>query len=35
VSPEIIQAIGRGELEPLIETPDEIVEPRNRRVEID
>jgi outer membrane protein OmpA-like peptidoglycan-associated protein len=34
VPPEIIQTIGRGELEPLIETPDEIVEPRNRRVEI-
>jgi len=29
-----IQATGRGEREPLVETPDGVAEPRNRRVEI-
>jgi OOP family OmpA-OmpF porin len=29
-----IRAVGRGEREPLIPTPDEQVEPRNRRVEV-
>lgn len=29
-----IEAAGRGEREPLIETPDGVAEPRNRRVEI-
>jgi len=31
---DAIQTAGRGEREPLINTPDEIPEPRNRRVEI-
>ena len=29
-----IQAIGRGEREPLVQTADEVPEPRNRRVEV-
>src|SRR5262249_13148016 len=29
-----VRAVGRGEREPLIPTPDEVPEPRNRRVEI-
>lgn len=29
-----IEVAGRGEREPLVETPDETAEPRNRRVEI-
>lgn len=29
-----VQAAGRGEREPLVPTPDEVSEPRNRRVEI-
>ncbi len=29
-----IEAVGRGEREPLIDTADEVLEPRNRRVEI-
>src|SRR5215467_6101756 len=29
-----IRAVGRGEREPLIPTPDEQAEPRNRRVEV-
>ncbi len=32
--PARIEAIGRGEREPLIDTADEVDEPRNRRVEI-
>lgn len=32
--PELIEAIGRGEREPLIQTADEVSEPRNRRAEI-
>ncbi len=31
---QFIRAVGRGEREPLIPTPDEQPEPRNRRVEI-
>lgn len=35
ISPEsIIQTVGRGELEPEVETADNVAEPRNRRVEI-
>jgi len=30
----VIRAVGRGEREPLIPTPDEQPEPRNRRVEV-
>lgn len=29
-----IQAVGRGEREPLVPTADEVAEPRNRRVEV-
>ena len=29
-----VRAVGRGEREPLIPTPDEQDEPRNRRVEV-
>jgi OOP family OmpA-OmpF porin len=29
--PELIEAVGRGEREPLVGTPDEVAEPRNRR----
>lgn len=29
-----LEAVGRGEREPLVETADEVPEPRNRRVEI-
>jgi OmpA-OmpF porin, OOP family len=32
---ERIRVAGRGEREPLVPTPDEVPEPRNRRVEID
>jgi outer membrane protein OmpA-like peptidoglycan-associated protein len=31
---EFIRAVGRGEREPLVATPDEQPEPRNRRVEV-
>lgn len=31
---ESIQTAGRGEREPMVDTPDEVAEPRNRRVEI-
>lgn len=34
IADENIQASGRGEREPLVDTPDEVAEPRNRRVEI-
>lgn len=34
VSPERIEVVSRGERDPLIPTPDEQPEPRNRRVEI-
>lgn len=34
VSAEIIQVVGRGELEPVVVTPDNVAEPLNRRVEI-
>jgi outer membrane protein OmpA-like peptidoglycan-associated protein len=32
--PELVDAVGRGEREPLVPTEDEVDEPRNRRVEI-
>ncbi|MCU0924698.1 MAG: OmpA family protein [Hydrogenophaga sp.] len=31
---ELIEAVGRGEREPLVATEDEVVEPRNRRAEL-
>jgi OmpA-OmpF porin, OOP family len=31
---DFIRAVGRGEREPLVPTPDEQPEPRNRRVEV-
>ena len=34
VAPENVQAIGRGRRDPLVPTPDNVAEPRNRRVEI-
>ncbi len=34
LSPESIEAIGRGEREPVVPTDDEVAEPRNRRAEI-
>lgn len=34
VAPDRIRVEGRGEREPLVPTPDEVPEPRNRRVEI-
>jgi OmpA-OmpF porin, OOP family len=34
VQPELIEAVGRGEREPLVTTADDIYEPRNRRTEI-
>jgi outer membrane protein OmpA-like peptidoglycan-associated protein len=30
----LVRVVGRGEREPLVPTPDETPEPRNRRVEI-
>jgi outer membrane protein OmpA-like peptidoglycan-associated protein len=32
--PELVEAVGRGEREPLVPTEDEVDEPRNRRAEI-
>lgn len=32
---ELIDAVGRGEREPLVPTDDDVVEPRNRRAEIE
>jgi outer membrane protein OmpA-like peptidoglycan-associated protein len=32
---ELIEAVGRGEREPAVSTEDEVVEPRNRRAEIE
>lgn len=32
--PELIEAVGRGEREPLVPTDDEVAEPRNRRAEV-
>lgn len=32
--PELIEAVGRGEREPLVPTDDEVAEPRNRRAEL-
>jgi OOP family OmpA-OmpF porin len=34
IKADFIRAVGRGEREPLIPTPDEQAEPRNRRVEV-
>jgi OOP family OmpA-OmpF porin len=34
VPAEAITVYGRGELEPLIPTPDGVAEPRNRRVDV-
>jgi len=34
IAPESINAAGRGEREPIVRSPDEVHEPRNRRVEI-
>ncbi|MEO5371530.1 MAG: OmpA family protein [Magnetococcus sp. DMHC-1] len=34
IKPESIDAAGRGEREPLVQTGDEVAEPRNRRTEI-
>lgn len=34
VSANIVQAVGRGEREPLVATADEVAEPKNRRVEV-
>jgi outer membrane protein OmpA-like peptidoglycan-associated protein len=31
---ELIEAVGRGEREPLVPTEDEVAEPRNRRAEL-
>jgi OmpA-OmpF porin, OOP family len=31
---ELIEAVGRGEREPVVPTEDEVVEPRNRRAEV-
>lgn len=33
-SAELIEAVGRGEREPVLPTEDEVAEPRNRRVEV-
>jgi OmpA-OmpF porin, OOP family len=33
-APQLIEAVGRGEREPLVPTADEVAEPRNRRVEV-
>lgn len=33
-SPDLIEAVGRGEREPLVATEDEVAEPRNRRAEL-
>ena len=32
---ELIEAVGRGERDPVVPTEDEVVEPRNRRAEIE
>jgi outer membrane protein OmpA-like peptidoglycan-associated protein len=34
IPPDSISIAGRGEREPIVQTPDEVSEPRNRRVEI-
>ncbi len=34
IAADRVQAVGRGEREPLVPTEDEVAEPRNRRVEI-
>lgn len=33
-APALVEAVGRGEREPIIPTDDEIAEPRNRRAEV-
>ncbi len=33
-APERIEAVGRGEREPVVPTEDEVVEPRNRRADV-
>lgn len=33
-APALIEAVGRGEREPLVPTEDEVAEPRNRRAEV-
>lgn len=34
LTPALVEAVGRGEREPLVPTADEVNEPRNRRVEL-
>src|SRR5574343_205494 len=34
VAPDKLEAAGQGERNPIVQTPDEVDEPRNRRVEI-
>lgn len=34
LAPERVEAIGRGERQPLVPTEDEVAEPRNRRAEV-
>lgn len=34
IAPDRVEAVGRGEREPLVPTEDDVAEPRNRRVEI-
>jgi outer membrane protein OmpA-like peptidoglycan-associated protein len=31
---DLIEAVGRGEREPVVPTDDEVAEPRNRRAEL-
>lgn len=33
-APPLVEAVGRGEREPLVPTEDEVAEPRNRRAEV-
>lgn len=33
-APELIDAVGRGEREPVVQTEDEVAEPRNRRADV-
>jgi outer membrane protein OmpA-like peptidoglycan-associated protein len=33
-APDLIDAVGRGEREPVVPTEDEVVEPRNRRADV-
>jgi outer membrane protein OmpA-like peptidoglycan-associated protein len=34
IRPQSFEAVGRGEMDPLVPTPDATAEPRNRRVEV-